>query len=71
MNTLIIILLFIIIIGLIVGLIFITKKKPEEKSDNSVQLLLNQINELSRTIDSKLGESQKEINQTILQLINK
>ncbi len=65
MNTLIIILLFIIIIGLIVGLIFITKKKPEEKSDNSVQLLLNQINELSRTIDSKLGESQKEINQTM------
>ncbi len=65
MNTLIIILLFIIIISVAIGVIFITKKKPEEKSDNSVQLLLNQINELSRTIDSKLGESQKEINQTM------
>ncbi|HAE36500.1 MAG: hypothetical protein UR85_C0007G0009 [Candidatus Nomurabacteria bacterium GW2011_GWF2_35_66] len=65
MNTLIIILLVIIIIAIIVGVVLISKKKPEEKSDNSVQLLLNQINELSRTIDSKLGESQKEINQTM------
>jgi len=65
MNTLIIILLIIIIIGIIVGIVYILKKKPEEKADNSVQLLLNQINELSRTIDSKLGESQKEINQTM------
>ena len=65
MNTLIIILLAIIIIGIIVGVILISKKKPEEKADNSVQLLLNQINELSRTIDSKLGESQKEITQTM------
>lgn len=65
METLIIILLIIIIIGIIIGVIFISKKKPEAKSDNSVQLLLNQINELSRNIDSKLGESQKEINQSM------
>ena len=65
MNTLIIILLIIIIIGIIVGVVLLSKKKPEEKADNSVQLLLNQINELSRTIDNKLGESQKEISQTM------
>jgi DNA recombination protein RmuC len=65
MNTLIIILLIIIIIGIVIGVILISKKKPEEKADNSVQLLLTQINELSRTIDSKLGESQKEINQSM------
>ena len=65
MNTLIIILLIVIIICIIIGVVLISKKKPEEKVDNSVQLLLNQINELSRTIDSKLGESQKEINQTM------
>lgn len=65
MEVLIIILLILIIIGIIIGVIFVTKKKPEEKSDNSVQLLLNQINELSRNIDSKLGESQKEINQSM------
>jgi DNA recombination protein RmuC len=65
MQTLIIILLVVIIIGIVVGVVFIVKKKPEEKRDNSVELLLNQINELSRTIDNKLGESQKEINQSM------
>ena len=65
MNTLIIILLIVIMIGIVVGVVLISKKKPEEKADGSVQLLLTQINELSRTIDNKLGESQKEINQTM------
>lgn len=65
METLIIILLIIIIVSLIAGIFLITRKKPEQKTDNSVQLLLNQINELSRNIDNKLGESQKEINQTM------
>ena len=64
MNVLIIIFLGVLIV-LVVGLFFFLKKSPVEKDDKSVQLLLAQINELSRTIDSKLGESQKEINQTM------
>jgi DNA recombination protein RmuC len=64
MNLLIIIFLCVLII-LVIGLFFFLKKVPVEKDDKSVQLLLNQINELSRTIDSKLGESQKEINQSM------
>ncbi len=44
---------------------FFLRKKPSDNNDTSVQLLLSQINELSRTIDHKLGESQKEINQTM------
>ncbi|MFA6251013.1 MAG: DNA recombination protein RmuC [Candidatus Paceibacterota bacterium] len=64
MNLLIIIFLGVLII-LVVGLFFFLKKSPEGKDDKSVQLLLAQINELSRTIDTKLGESQKEINQSM------
>jgi DNA recombination protein RmuC len=64
MNLLIIIFLGVLIV-LVVGLFFFLKKSPEVKDDKSVQLLLTQINELSRTIDNKLGESQKEINQTM------
>lgn len=41
------------------------RKKPVGGNDSAMQLLLSQINELSRTIDHKLGESQKEINQTM------
>ena len=64
MEILIIIFL-IILIALVIGLFFFLKKEPVVKDDTSVQLLLTQINELSRTIDSKLGESQKEITQSM------
>lgn len=64
MNLIIIIFLCVLIV-LVIGLFFFLKKEPVEKDDKSVQLLLNQINELSRTIDNKLGESQKEITQTM------
>ena len=62
MNTIIIIILIILII-LVLGLFL--KKKSEAGNDSAIQLLLSQINELSRTIDHKLGESQKEMTQTM------
>jgi DNA recombination protein RmuC len=65
MDTLIIIILIVIIIGLVFAVISFSKKEKNSGGDNSVQLLLNQINELSRTIDSKLGENQKEISQSM------
>ncbi len=64
MNTLIIILLIILVVLAIVGIFLFTKKSPE-KNDSGMQMLLAQINELSRTVDQKLGDSQKEINQTM------
>jgi DNA recombination protein RmuC len=45
--------------------VLLRRKQPEKKNDDSLQLLLNQINEISRTLDSKLGESQKEISQSM------
>ncbi len=54
-----------ILICLIVGLFFFLKKKPTENNNTPTQLLLTQINELSRIIDHKLGESQKEMTQTM------
>ena len=64
METLIIIFLG-ILIALVIGLFFFLKQEKAPKNDASNQLLLQQINELSRTIDNKLGESQKEINQSM------
>lgn len=65
MDILIIIFLA-ILTALVVGLFISIKKPPvEKKDDSSLTLLLNQINELSRTMDQKLGESQKEINQSM------
>jgi DNA recombination protein RmuC len=54
-----------ILIGLIVGLLFFRKKESSKSDDTSLQLLLQQINELSRTVDAKLGESHKQMNESI------
>jgi len=65
MEILIIILLVVIIIGLGIAVFMVFKKKPENNNAEANKLLLQQINELSRTIDNKLGESQKEMNQSM------
>ena len=54
-----------VLIALIIGLFFYIKETPNKDNDNSTHLLLTQINELSRTIDGKLGESQKEMTQSM------
>jgi len=63
MQTLIIILLSIIILLI---LFFLTRKNTKNNSDDiGLNLLLQQINELTRTVDQKLSESHKEVNETI------
>lgn len=64
MNVLLIIIIILLVL-LFIGMFFFLRKKPTDNNDSAIQLLLSQINELSRTIDHKLGESQKEINQTM------
>ena len=60
-----------IIIGILVGVIgagFFLSKKPAPlapQDDTGLKLLLQQMNELTRTVDTKLGESSKEINQAM------
>ena len=57
-----------IIIGVIIGgfvayLIF-DRKKIEKKEDNTgLNLILTQINELSRTVDNKMASTQKEVSE--------
>lgn len=66
MIDILIIVFLAILTVLVVGLFISLKKSPAKKADDgSLSLLLNQINELARTMDQKLGESQKEINQSI------
>jgi len=62
--------LFGIIIGVVVGgivaYLVLNKKKDETKKDDvGLNLILTQINELSRTVDNKLGESQKQVNESL------
>src|ERR1035437_3292607 len=59
-----------IIVGLVVGGIFVyfifgRKKENNTKDDTGLNLILTQINELSRTVDNKIGQSQKEVNESL------
>ena len=61
--------LLILIIVLLVGIIgfFIWREKSKGKNEDSASLLLmqNQLTELRATLDSKLGDSTKQMNETV------
>lgn len=64
MEIIIIILISILILLAIV--LLLRKNNKKEINDNTgFNLLLQQINELTRTVDQKLSESHKEVNETI------
>ena len=53
--------------GIIVYLILNSKKelKNDDQKDIGLNLILTQINELSRTVDNKIGESHKQVNESL------
>ena len=51
--------------GLIVAYFAFGRKKEEKTSDTGLNLILTQINELSRTVDSKIVESHKQVNESL------
>ena len=62
--------LLIIFLVLIVGYLIYDKIRKggaevEKKDDTGLNLILTQINELSRTVDSKIGESHKQVNESL------
>ncbi len=54
-----------ILFGVLVTLAFMRRKGHVAKDDSGLNLLLAQINELSRSIDNKLHESSKQVNETM------
>lgn len=59
-----------IILGIVGGIIFAyfvfgRKKENNTKDDLGLNLILQQINELSRTVDNKIGESHKQVNESL------
>ena len=59
-----------IVIGVLVGgivayFLFGKKKETSEKNDTGLNLILTQLNELSRTVDNKIGESHRQMNDSL------
>ncbi len=58
-----------IIVGVVAGGAFVyflsNKKNGEKNTDTGLNLILTQINELSRTVDSKMAESHKQVSENL------
>lgn len=54
-----------VVAGGIVAYFIFGSKKEEKKDDTGLNLILTQINELSRTVDSKIGESHKQVRESL------
>ena len=70
MEIILIVLLLIILIGNSAFFYFYFKNKKEEKpqeekEDKSMQLMLQQLNELSRSVNENLGLSRKEVQESL------
>jgi DNA recombination protein RmuC len=62
------IILVVIIVALVALIVYLTtrkKEEPEKKDDTGLNLILQQINELNRTVDSKISESNRHMNDSI------
>ncbi len=54
------------LVGGVIAYFFLGKKKEEKnKNDTGLNMILTQINELSRTVDNKFGESHKQVNESL------
>jgi DNA recombination protein RmuC len=69
MQNILLVVIAALIGGIIAYFFFAKKNQPaqtgEDKNNVGLNLILTQINELSRTVDSKLGESQKQVNESL------
>jgi DNA recombination protein RmuC len=55
-----------VLVGSIIAYLILKKKNNNTQTDNTgLQLILTQLNEISRTVDSKIGESHKQMNDSL------
>jgi len=66
MQTILWIIIGVLVGGILAYFLFGRKKtQPEQKNDTGLGLILTQLNELSRTVDSKIGESHRQMNESL------
>ena len=66
MNTLIIILIVLVIIAIAVMIVTSRRQVVQEKKDDiGLKLILEQINELNRTVDEKIGRGQRDMRESM------
>jgi DNA recombination protein RmuC len=59
------IIISVLAVALIVALFFPWRRKEDSGEDNTAQLLLQQMNELARVVDAKIGETNKQVSDVM------
>ncbi len=65
MENILIIIIAILVGGIVAYFLFGRKEEKKEQNDTGLNLILTQLNELSRTVDNKLGESHKQVQESL------
>lgn len=66
MTALIITLIILVVIGIIIMLVgFSRKQAPAKNDETGFKLILEQINELNRVVDKKIGESSRDMRESM------
>jgi len=61
-----VVILLVLIIAILAWVAFAKKSEPQKQNDDiGLKLILEQINELNRTVDKKIGENSKEMQESI------
>jgi len=65
MENILWIIIAVLIGGILAYFLFGKRKNQDEAGGTGLQLILTQLNELSRTVDNKIGESHKQVNESL------
>ena len=65
MNTLIIILIILVLIAVVIMVLNFRRNLPAPKDDLGLKLILEQINELNRTVDEKIGRGARDMRESM------
>ncbi len=65
MDTSVVIILIVALFGSFGVVLFFVTRRPKENNDIGLKLVLEQINELSRTVDAKISESGRMMNESV------
>ena len=65
MENIVWIIIAVLVGGILAYFLFSKRKNTDEASGTGLQLILTQLNELARTVDNKIGESHKQVNESL------
>ncbi len=66
MTSMVVIIILVVVVAILATILFLNQSKKEVKGEDiGLKLILEQINNLNRTVDTKIGESSKQMHESL------